>query len=425
MVWGLLATMSFSAVDTYFVAQLGGDQLAAMSFTFPVIMIVTSMAIGLGAGTSSVMARLLGQKQVESAKQLAGDTLLLSLLLALLVAVVGLLTIEPLFTLLGAEPQLLPYIREYMQIWYFNTPFVLAPMAISAMMRASGNNKAMGVLMLFSALFNMVLDPLLIFGWGVFPRLEMAGAAWATLITRVCLGFMALYLVTRHLQLMTWPHKRWLELKASWKSVLHIGLPAMGTNMIIPFASGITVALVAGHGVEAVAGYGVAMRIEPVVLIAFYALSGVMGPFLGQNMAQQYRHRQLQALHSVTRFCLLFGLGLALLLWLFGDLFSGLFSDSKEVVDVAVWYLSIVPLSYGLYGLVMAVNAGFNGLGEPFPAMALSVLRVLVIYLPLALLGQWLWGVQGLFAGTLLANLITGVLAYLWISSRLRSPQPS
>ena len=86
------------------------------------------------------------------------------------------------------------------------------------------------------------------------------------------------------------------------KSILHIGLPAMGTNMIIPFASGITVALVARYGVESVAGLGVAMRIEPIVLICFYALSGVIGPFFGQNMALDFRHRQLHALSLILRF---------------------------------------------------------------------------------------------------------------------------
>lgn len=419
MVWGLLATMSFNAVDTYFVAQLGADQLAAMSFTFPVVMVVTSMAIGLGAGTSSVMARLLGEKKFDGARQLAGDTLLLAILLSLLVTLCGLLTIEPLFLLLGAEPRLLPLIADYMQVWYFNAPLILAPMVISAMMRATGNNKVMGILMIVSSLANMILDPLLIFGWGVFPRLEMAGAAWATLIVRLGMTAWSLYLVVGQLQLMSWPHQQWFEIRRSWKLILHIGLPAMGTNMIIPLASGITVALVAAYGVDAVAGYGIAMRVEPVMLIAFYALSGVIGPFMGQNMAFDNRHRQLQALQSVVRFCLLFGAGLTLLMWLLGKWVSTLFTDSEAVIDVAVLYLSVVPLSYGAYGLVMAVNASFNGLGEPFPAMVLSALRVLVIYLPLVWLGQSLFGLQGLFMAVMLANLITAALAYYWIRSRL------
>jgi len=425
MVWGLLATMSFNAVDTFFVAQLGDDQLAAMSFTFPVVMVVTSMAIGLGAGTSSVVARLLGQGQKLEAQQMAGDTLVLSLLLSTVMMLLGWLTMEPLFLALGAEPRLLPLISEYMAIWYLNTPFVIAPMVMSALMRASGNNGVAGALMLVGAMVNAILDPLLIFGWGWIPRMEIAGAAWATVITRLLMVCASFYFVTRRLRLMTWPHRHWQGLMESWKSVLHIGLPAMGTNMIIPFASGITVAMVAAHGVDAVAGFGVAMRIEPVVLIAFYATSGVIGPFLGQNMAGQYHQRQNQVIAVVVKFCLLFGFGVALLLWLVGPWVIGWFSDSPEIQRVAIAYLMIAPLSYGLYGLVMSVNASFNGLGYPMPAMVISIMRVLVLYLPLAWLGQWLWGLNGLFIATALANVITGVVGYFWLKQYLLRVQSS
>lgn len=423
MVWGLLATMSFNLVDTFFVAQLGGDQLAAMSFTFPVVMVVASMAIGLGAGTSSVMARLLGQGKNREAKQLAADTLVLSLGLSAVMMVLGWLTIEPLFLLLGAEARLLPLISEYMNIWYLNTPFVIAPMVMSAMMRASGNNSVAGGLMLAGAILNAILDPILIFGWGWIPRLEIAGAAWATFFTRLVMVSLSLYYVTRRLGLMSWPHRHFEGLMASWRSVLHIGLPAMATNMIIPFASGIKVALVAAHGVDAVAGLGVAMRIEPVVLIAFYATSGVIGPFLGQNMAPQYHHRQDQVLSVVLRFCLSFGLAVAILLWLTASTVVGWFSDSEAVRTAAVAYLMIAPMSYGLYGVVMSVNASFNGLGYPMPAMVISVMRVLGFYLPLALGAQWLWGLNGLFIATAVANLATGVIGYLWLRRYLSRTQ--
>ncbi len=423
MVWGLLATMSFNAVDTFFVAQLGSDQLAAMSFTFPVVMVVASMAIGLGAGTSSVVARLLGQGKKSEAKQLASDTLLLSLGLSALMMALGWLTMEPLFLLLGAEPRLLPMITEYMSIWYLNTPFVIAPMVMSAMMRASGNNGVAGGLMLAGAIVNAILDPILIFGWGWIPRMEIAGAAWATLLTRLVMVSVSLYYVTQRLKLMAWPHRHLEGLMASWRSVLHIGLPAMATNMIVPLASGITVALVASHGIDAVAGFGIAMRIEPVVLIAFYATSGVIGPFLGQNMASEYHHRQDQVWAVVVKFCLLFGLAVALLLWMFGATVVGWFSDSEDVKAVAIAYLAIAPISYGLYGVVMSVNASFNGLGHPMPAMVISVLRVLGVYLPLAFTAQWLWGLNGLFIATAVANVVTGVMGYLWLRRYLSGTQ--
>ena len=425
MVWGLLATMSFNAVDTYFVAQLGANQLAAMSFTFPVVMVITSMAIGLGAGTSSLMARLLGQNKIGEARQMAGDAILLSVALSVAMMILGLATIDPLFLLLGASPDLLPLIHDYMAVWYLNTPFVIASMAMSATFRSTGNNGIAGALMFISAIFNAVLDPLLIFGWGIFPRMEIAGAAWATVITRGLMTFAGLYLASRTYNLVSWPHFKFSDMSKSWRGILHIALPAMGTNMIIPLASGITVALIAKHGVDAVAGFGVAIRIEPVVLIAFFALSGVVGPFMGQNMATEYRHRQLQALNSILKFCLLFGAAMAVILWLFKNTVTAWFTDSQEVINVAVIYLTITPISYGLYGVVMSVNASFNGLGKPFPAMAISILRVLVIYLPIALLAQHFWGLPGLFIGMAISNGLTGILSYFWLRKTLKPEQLS
>ncbi|GAA5315650.1 MAG: MATE family efflux transporter [Candidatus Pelagadaptatus aseana] len=423
MVWGLLATMSFNAVDTYFVAQLGEESLAAMSFTFPVVMVVTSMAIGLGAGTSSVIARLLGQQRTDYARRLAADSLLLSTLLSIVMVVIGLLTIEPLFLLLGASPELIPEIASYMRIWYLSAPFIIIPMTISALMRATGNNMVWGILMIVAAVLNGILDPILIFGWGPIPRMEIEGAAWATLLTRLLLVAGSGYYVLNRLKLVSMPHTRWQDVREAWASILHIGIPAMATNMIIPFASGITVALVANYGLDAVAGFGVAQRIEPVVLIAFYALSGVIGPFFGQNMAQQYQQRQKKALLLVMRFCLGFGLAIAILLWLVAEPVSAWFSDSPQVVAVSVAYLMIVPVSYGLYGLVMSINATFNGLGKPMPSVVISVMRVLGFYLPLVWLGQHLWGLNGLFAATGVANILAGLLGYFWLRRTLKDNQ--
>jgi len=419
MVWGLLATMSFSAVDTYFVSRLGDDSLAAMGFIFPVVMVVTSLAIGLGAGVSSVIARTLGAGDGERAKQLAGDALVLSLGLSLLVMLLGLLSMDSLFLLLGAPASLLPQLNEYMTVWYYNTAFVLVFMVMSSLMRATGNTKVAGYLMLVSALLNALLDPLLIFGWGPIPAMGIAGAAWATLLTRGGMLLGCCFWVFGSMRLVSMPNTRWANIWVSWRKILHIGLPAMGTNMIIPLASAVTVALVAVHGSDAVAGFGVAMRVEPITLIVFYALSSVAGPFFGQNNNPLFHHRQRDAMSVLLKFCLAFGLAMALLLALVGETVVGWFSDKPSVQVVALAYLYTVPISYGLYGLVMSINASFNGLGKPMPPMVISAMRVLVLYLPLALVMQYFFDLQGLFVATTIINVVMGIWGYVWLKRTL------
>ncbi|WP_250464749.1 MATE family efflux transporter [Microbulbifer litoralis] len=413
MVWGILATMSFNVVDTYFVAQLGSAPLAAMSFTFPVVMVINSFAIGLGAGTSSAVARAYGAGDLDRVRRLVTDASLLALLVALAISAIGLVTIEPLFHLLGASAEMLPLIADYMVPWYLGAVFAVVPMVALSSLRAIGNSALTGRIMVAVAFFNLILDPLLIFGLLGFPRLELQGAALSTVIARGVSFVAALYFLIRREHLMAPP--RLSRLLDSWRTVLAVGLPATATNVIIPMAGGVVVALVAVHGADAVAGLGVALRIEPLALIVFYALSSVVGPFIGQNAGAGETGRMQQTVSVLARFCIGFGAALAVLLYFAGPALVRLFSDSPEVLTVAIAYLTLVPFSYAGYGFVMSANAAFNGLGRPLPATLISFLRVLGIYLPLAWVGNQLWGITGLFAATAAANLLLGALAWWWL----------
>jgi len=214
------------------------------------------------------------------------------------------------------------------------------------------------------------------------------------------------------------------ELADSWRRVLHIGLPAAGTNAIIPLAHAVVVAILAGLGAEAVAGYGAASRIEGVVLVPFYALSAVIGPFVGQNLGAGRHRRVRRAVRLCARFCIAAGLAMALLLALFAAPLAGLFADDPRVVDTAVAYLRLVPLSYGAAGLVMVVNAAFNGTGRPLPAVVVSSGRMLVLTIPGALAGAALAGAPGVFVAAAAANLISGALALWWFVRLSRAAHP-
>ncbi|WP_445360505.1 MATE family efflux transporter [Microbulbifer sp. EKSA005] len=415
MVWGILAAMSFNIADTYFVSQLGDGPLAAMSFTFPVVMAINSFAIGLGAGTSSAVARVYGAGDIKNVRRLVTDASVLALLIAVVITAVGLATMRPLFELLGAGPDMLPLIADYMIPWYLGTIFVIVPTVALAALRAIGNSAVTGRIMVAVALLNLILDPILIFGLFGFPRLELQGAAIATIIVRALSFIAALYFIIKKEHLMTAPQWRLSGLLESWRKVLAVGLPAVLTNVIIPVSGGVVVALVAVHGEDAVAGLGVALRVEPLALIVFYALSSVVGPFMGQNAGAEKTDRLRETVSVLARFCLVFGAGLAVLLYFVAEPIVSLFSDSTEVLAVAVAYLTLVPLSYAGYGFVMSANAAFNGLGKPLPATVISFLRVLGLYLPLAWIGNSLWGMTGLFVATAASNLILGFVSWWWL----------
>lgn len=420
VLFGISTMMAQGLIDTWFIGRVGDRELAAFGFGFPILMIVTSVAIGLGAGTSSVVARAIGANDHRRARRLSTDSLFLSFLITAIVAGIGILTIGPLFRLLGAPDDMLPMIRTFMTILYCGVPFIVVGMVGMASMRATGDTRLPGTLMVLAAILNVILDPILIFGVGPIPALGLNGAATAALLARGAIFFGTLYLMRYRLDMISLEPPDPGELRKSWGDILHVGLPAAGTNAIVPVGAAIITAMIARFGTDAVAGFGVATRIESMMLVIYYAMSSIIGPFVGQNFSAGNEKRILRALALCAGFCIGSGLVIAAVLGLSSNFLPTLFSDSDAVVSVTRLFLVVVPISYGTYGMVMVMNASFNGLGNPMPGVWISVGRMLVLYVPLAILGMKLFGMIGIFVAYALANIVSGLGAYLWARHAVR-----
>lgn len=414
MIWGILAVIAFNVADTFFVAQLGTKELAAISFTFPVIMILGSLSIGLGIGASSVMARAIGRGDQAEVKRIATDSLSLSLLVVGAMVVLGLLTIEPLFRLLGAGPDLIPLIRDYMVIWYFGSLVLVVPMVGNGLIRATGDAKFPSYIMIMSAIVNVILDPIFIFGWFGVPRLEMQGAAIATVISRSFTLIATLAVLHYRERLILWGLPTAKRLIASWRAILHVGLPAALTQVVNPVSVAIVTAIVAKYGAEAVAGFGVATRIEALATVPLLALSAGVSPFIGQNGGAGRMDRVMTALRLGFRFSLVWGMVLAVVLGPAGWYIAAIFDNHPVVRDVAGQYLWIVPITLGLYGVLIVSNSGFNALGRPLPATLMATVRMIGIYVPLAWIASLAFDIWAVFVAAALANLVTGFAAWWW-----------
>ena len=414
VLFGITMMMAQGLIDTWFLGMVGDRELAAFGFGFPILMIVTSVAIGLGAGTSSVVARAIGAGDMRRARRLASDSLLLSFMITFAICIVGILTIDPLFRLLGAPEDMLPMIRSFMTILYAGVPFVVVGMVGMASMRATGDTRLPSMLMVIAAVLNVILDPIFIFGFGPIPRMGLDGAATAALMARGVVFFGTLYLMRYRLNMLSFNKPDPQEMRSSWADILHVGIPAAGTNVIVPLGAALVTAMIARFGPEAVAGFGVASRIESMMLVIYYAMSSIIGPFVGQNYAGGRERRILRALWLCTAFCLGSGVVIAGILALGSGFLPSLFSSNPDVNLVTQQFLWIVPISYGTYGMVMVMNAAFNGLGKPIPAVWISVGRILILYVPFAFIGMQLFGVIGIFIAYAAANIISGFVAYAW-----------
>jgi len=413
MLGALLAMIGYSVAETWFIARLGPHALAAVSFTFPVTMVVISLAIGLGAGTSAVVARALGAGEA-AAGALVIDAMLLTAAMAGAAMLPGELALYPLFRALGAPEDLLPLIVGYLHVWFpVAGLFMVAMVGLSAA-RAGGDAAFQGIAMAASAALNFAVAFPVIFGVGGLPGLGLPGAAMANGLAWGPLLAATLWrLRSRGMLQDGLPSPA--RLIASARRILHVGLPAAGANTIIPVSGAIVTAILAAYGAKAVAGFGVAGRIESLSMIAFLALSSVMNPFAGQNVGARRMDRVRTAILGSLAFCLGLGALLAVALWFAGPRIAGAFTGDAEVAGVIAAYLAIVPVSYGLAGFIAVANSAFNGLNRPGAAVLISVARTMLVNVPVAWLGGRLLGAHGVFLGVCAANLVVGAWAAWWI----------
>ncbi|MBW6470077.1 MAG: MATE family efflux transporter [Methanosarcinaceae archaeon] len=412
MIVGMVGMVAFNLVDTFFVGKLGTQELAALSFTFPVVMVIGSLAMGIGIGASAVISQAIGRGDHYRVKRLTTDSLILSMLLVTFFVIFGLLTIEPFFSLLGATPEIIPLISEYMVIWYPGVLFLIIPMVGNNAIRATGDTKTPSAIMLVAVIVNVILDPLLIFGIGPFPMLGLAGAAIATVVARaitLVVAIWVLYYRDRMITLELPPVKTVIN---SWKSILYIGLPVAGTRVLYPIAVGFIIALVSSYGHEAVAAFGVGTRIEFFALTVIFSLSTVIGPFVGQNLgAGRYDRVKLGVKYSNV-FSLIWGVGMFTILALTARPIASLFNDDPLVISITILYLWIVPIGYALFGVFQISTMTLNVLHKPGHSAALMVVQMFGLYIPLAYLGSYLFGLKGIFFAIVLAYSLTGIASH-------------
>jgi putative MATE family efflux protein len=420
--WGVMVIVSAGIVDTLFARELGLNYQAALSFTSPVTFMLSSVALGLAVGTASITARSIGAGNLAQAQRMAGQALLFALGLVTLVGLIAVFLITPLFTLLGASQQLMPLIQSYMGIYLLSAPALVLPMVGSAILRANGNAIAPSMVLTLIAVIKGLATPALMYGWGPLPRLELAGAALASSLAFSGGTLMTLSLLKRE-ELITFEQYT-KDFVPTCRKMLFIGLPSMATNVLGPVCIALATKLIAPLGAATVAGFGIANRIEALVLIPLLALSGIIGPFMGQNLGAKRYDRMQAAARLTILFSMGYGLLIALAMAAFAPALAHVFSRNTEVITAASLYLYFVPLSYTLYGVIMIGAGAFNGLGDPRGNIAFYGTKS-VLYLTGVVVGEHIFGYNGVCTAIALANVAGGLLALHWLRQRLEPVKPA
>ncbi len=425
MAAGIVAIVFFNVVDTFWVGRLGPDALAAMGFTFPVTFVLKSVTLGLGIGITATISRLLGSGREDRVAGLTTDSLFLGLVVVAVISVTGLAGMDRLFGALGSSPELLGLIRSYMVPWFSGIGLLVVPMLGNSAIRATGDTRTPALIMVLAGMINAALDPFLIFGLGPFPALGLKGAAVASICSWAVALAVSTRILARRLRMLRprLPDPR--QVWESWKPVLAIGVPAAGTNLLAPLTIGYVTRLVAAHGPRAVAGFGVAIRLQSLALIGLMALGAAMTPLVGQNFGAGRWDRIREAVRAGARFSLAWGGGSLLVLASLAPVLVGIFSEDPVVVSRGALFLRIVPWSHWAVGIGLLAGSVFNALGRPLNAAALVALRLLGLAVPLAWLGSRLFGLPGIFGSLAAANVLGAGVAWLWVQHHLARQEGS
>ena len=413
MMFGMLGISIFNIVDTIYVGMLGTGPLAALSFTFPVVLVLNSIALGMGVGASSVISRAMGSGDHHKVVRYTTDSLSLSFLFIIFFAVAGEATLDPLFRALGARGDVLVMVKSYMKIWYGGLLFVVFPMVGNSAIRALGDTKTPGTIMMIAAVVNMILDPLLIFGIGPFPEWGIEGAAAATVFSRSITFSVALYVLGNRGKLLSIDNISRRKVLDSWKQILFVGGPAAVTRLIVPVAAGIITAFLASISTEAVAGFGAAVKFERFALLFTMAMAAVMAPFSGQNFGAGRTDRIRKGIRFSSLLSIGIGFMLLVILFLFAEPIASMFTKDPAVAAVTVLYFRIVPFVYGLQGIFNISSMILNALNKPIHAVSLTIFQMFILYIPLAYLGKMFMGITGIFLALVVSYTLSGSISYL------------
>ncbi len=415
---GLMAIYAVDLIDLIFISMLGHEEMAAAAGYASALMFFTSaMNVGLSVASGVLVSRSIGEDDEQEAREYATSTAMLVMVAGIAIPLILLLNIEFFVGLLGATGKVAELAATYLWIVLpFTWVSGLSMITVSSL-RCYGENRLAMYPALFGALTNAVLDPIFIFALGM----GLKGAAWATVAARLVTLAIALYPALKRHQAFVRPSLRllWRDLK----TVMHFASRAVLANVATPIGTAIVTREMSKFGPEAVAGMAVIGRMTPVAFSVIWALSGAIGPIIGQNFGAGHVDRVKRAYLDGIKFVAIYVLCVTMILFAFRGPIADLFNAAGLTRELIYLYCFPVALSSFFSGSVFVASASFNTLGRPSYSTWLNWGQHTLGTWPFVIVGGMLMGAQGILIGQALGSTIFASIA-IWLGWRLIKNPP-
>ena len=413
MLPGTIAVSGYNLADTYFVAKLGTLPLAAMGYTFPVIMLINCLFHGIGVGIMATVAHAVGGSRHAKAAKLVSSGMILIVAVSLLIGVAGYFSIDWTFRNFGAKGDVCIPIDQYMSIWYIGCVTAAVSMVCNSLLVALGDSRLAGFFMMFGLVLNVLLDPLFIFKWGF--GMGIAGAAIATVISQFISSCLLVTVLGKRHHMWKFRALEKRVVRSAWKQIVRFALPAMLGMILMPAGNGVVTRIVATFGDKAVAAAAAAGRLEVLAFMLPMSLGIGLMPMIAQNYGAKKYSRIIGCRHFAMHFAFFYEIFMAAVYFVAAPYIVKYFTDDPQVGAIMVVYLRIIPWGFGMMEVHRYSGFFFTGCNYPHGSAWLSALRIIGLLIPFSLLAMWLGNLQCMFWARLAADLLAGLIGWILV----------
>ncbi|MDP2729912.1 MAG: MATE family efflux transporter [Dehalococcoidales bacterium] len=413
----------YNIIDTFWVARLGHEAIAALTIILPWNILVIAIGVGSGIGISALTSRRFGEGNIEATNHAAGQVFPLSGLFGGIFLASAVFLPHPMLTFFGATQDIMDYASQYLRIIGFGVPFLLLSIMNNNLLRGSGDALRPMIFMIAGAVVNIILDPLLIFGIGPFPELGVQGAALATVIAQlISAGLNFSYIIARRSAYRIELHHLKPGLSILF-DIYRVGFP----SIIMQITESVTFILLnnvlSTFGSLAIAAAGLVIRVADLAFMPAFGVSQGLLPIVGFNFGAHLWKRVWVAVKLASGGLALFMAITMVVLEIFAPEIIGIFSDDPELITIAVPAMRIVMTSLFLIGPAILFVTTFQGLSKGKDALILSQTRQLVFLVPLLFLLPRIWGATGIWLSIPFSDALGFLVAGLWLFREYKMQQ--
>jgi putative MATE family efflux protein len=403
-----MAVFIVDFVDMIFISMLGKSELAAaVGYAGAILFFTTSFGIGLAIAAGALVARALGAGDEQLARERTTHALTYGVIFGVIFALIFWLSLEGLVALLGAQGETAALAVHFLRIVVPSVPFLMLGMMGSAILRAHGDARRAMIATIAGGVVNAVLDPILIFGLDM----ELTGAAIASFIARIVIAGMAMWPLLRIYGGIARPHMQ--GMLRDLNPVLAIAFPAILAQIATPVGQAFVTRAMAGYGEEAVAGMAIVGRLTPVAFGVVFALSGAVGPIIGQNYGAGDMARVRRGFNASVLFVAIVIVLVSAVLFAVRAPLADLFGAQGLTRELIYLFCGPLSLAFFFPGVLFVANAAFNNLGQPFLSTFTTWGRNAVALIPLVWIGAWAFDAKGVLIGQSVAGVLFGTVAWI------------